>query len=258
MRTVAVIQARMGSTRLPGKIVADLAGRPLVLWTVAAVASVAGVDDIVVATTDEIEDDPFVALLPRAGLRVHRGPAHDVLRRVADAVAPLEPDVVLRQTGDNPFPDPDVMAAQLRRLDEGPFDYVGIAGLPLGIAAEAVRAPAVWTADREATEPADREHVLPFVRTRPERFAVGTLVGPPPWRHGRYTVDTESDLAFARSVAARLADTTSAPRLAELEAIVAADPALAGLNANVAQRSADDAELAPAGPGSGGVRQEKR
>src|SRR5829696_2021123 len=108
MRTIAVIQARMGSTRLPGKIVAPIRGRPLVLWTVAAVRDVAGVDELVVATTDRPEDDAFAARLRADGIRVHRGSAQDVLRRVADAVKPLRPDVVLRQTGDNPFPDPDV------------------------------------------------------------------------------------------------------------------------------------------------------
>src|SRR5512144_1390366 len=100
MKTVAVIQARMGSTRLPGKIVADIAGRPLALWTVRAVEAVDGVDEVVVATTDQPEDDPFAELLRTHGIRVHRGSARDVLSRVVDAIAPLAPDVVLRQTGD--------------------------------------------------------------------------------------------------------------------------------------------------------------
>jgi len=248
MRTVAVIQARMGSTRLPGKIAADIAGRPLALWTVRAVEAVDGVDEVVVATTDGPEDDPFAELLRAHGIRVHRGSARDVLSRVVDAVAPLAPDVVLRQTGDNPFPDPDVMAAQLRLVAGGPFDYVGIAGLPLGIGGEAVRASALEAAGREAVGAADREHVLPFVYARPERFAIGSLADPPPWRHRRYTVDTAADLAFARALAERLPAGGRLPRLADLEAIVAATPGLARVNEAIEQRGHDEAEPV-GGPG---------
>lgn len=242
MRTVAVVQARTGSTRLPGKVLLPIGQRPLILWTIDAVAAVPGVDDLVVATTDQPEDDSLAALLASRGIRVHRGPVRDVLRRVVDAVRPLAPDVVLRQTGDNPFPDPDVMAAQRVRLVDGPFDYVGVAGLPLGIGAEAVRADTLDTADREALAAAEREHVLPFVYARPERFRIGSLAPPPPWRHPRYTVDTEADLALACALADRLPADRGPARLADLEAIVAAEPGLAALNLRVEQRSPREAE----------------
>lgn len=243
MRTIAVIQARMGSTRLPGKILEPIEGRPLLAWTIAAVRAVPEVDDVVLATTDRPEDDAVAEAMRVLDMRIHRGSVHDVLRRVADAVRPLEPDVVLRQTGDNPFADPEIMAAQLVRLDEGPFDYVGIAGLPLGIGGEAVRAEALWIADREATAAADREHVLPFVYARPERFAIGSLTMPPAWRHPRYTVDTPADLAFARAVAASLPGRRPPASLATLESIVAGGTGLAELNATVSQRGHHEAEL---------------
>jgi spore coat polysaccharide biosynthesis protein SpsF (cytidylyltransferase family) len=253
--TVAVIQARLGSTRLPGKTLLELAGRPLIRWTIAAVAAVPGIDELVVATTDEPGDDALAERLDGEGVRIHRGPTHDVLRRVADAVRPFTPRVVLRQTGDNPFPDPEIMAAQLGRLEEGPFDYVGIAGLPFGIGAEAVRAEVLDAADAEATDVAEREHVLPFVYRRPERFRVGALEGAaiPAWRHGRYTVDTPADLAFAGALAERVlaAGLGRPPRLADLEAIVAEDPRLATMNVDIEQRDHRVAQLVPA-------RQEER
>jgi spore coat polysaccharide biosynthesis protein SpsF len=242
MRIVAVIQARMGSTRLPGKVLEEIRGRPLVLWTVAAVAAVPGLADLVVATTDRPDDDAFADLLRGHGIRVHRGSALDVLSRVVDAVAPLEPDVVVRQTGDNPFPDPEIMAAQVAPVVAGTFDYVGIAGLPLGIGAEAVRASVLAIAGREAETAAEREHVLPFVYARPDRFAIGSLAEPPGWRHPRYTVDTPADLAFARSLAAHLPDGDRPPRLAELEEIVAGHPELDAMNRGVDQRGHDVAE----------------
>jgi spore coat polysaccharide biosynthesis protein SpsF (cytidylyltransferase family) len=255
MRTIAVIQARMGSTRQPGKVLADIEGRPLILWTIGAVSDVAGLDDLVIATTDQATDDPFAEMLQAHGVRVHRGPAHDVLRRVADAVEPLRPDVVLRQTGDNPFADPDVMGAQLAHLAAAGLDYVGIAGLPIGIGAEAVRAEALRIANREAVELAEREHVLPFVNTRPDRFRFEPLPNPPAAVHRRFTVDTEDDLAFARALAARLGERSRPPRIADLEAIVAAEPALREINMHVEQRSPRTSELGtfrvPTGPKEG-------
>ena len=251
MRTIAVIQARMGSKRVPGKILDDIEGRPLIFWAINAMRAVPGLDDLVIATTDEPADDPFAERMAAAGVRVHRGSTYDVLRRVADAVRPLRPDVVVRQTADNPFPDPDVMGAQVRRLVDGEFDYVGIAGLPIGIGAEAVRLAALETADAEATDVAEREHVLPFLYTRPDRFRIGTLVPPPPWRHPRYTVDTDEDMAFAQAIAARLGARQQPVRLAELEAIVAAEPDLAELNRDVVQRHHRTAELRPAASEAG-------
>lgn len=243
MRVVGVIQARTGSTRLPGKVLEPIEGRPLVAWTIAAVTAVRGLDDLVVATTDDASDDRLADAVAALGVRVHRGPVFDVLRRVADAVRPLSPGVVLRQTGDNPFPDPALMAAQVGRLLDGPFDYVGIAGLPLGIGGEAVRMAALDAADHEATAVAEREHVLPFVYTHPERFRIGALENVPPWRHGRYTVDTERDLEFARVLAARMPAAGRPPRLADLEAVVAADPTLGDLNRAVEQRGHGTAQL---------------
>src|SRR5258706_2268895 len=188
MRTIAVIQARMGSTRLPGKILEPIEGRPLLAWTVAAVRAVPEVDDVVLATSDRPEDDAVLEAMRDLDVRVHRGSVHDVLRRVADAVRALEPDVVLRQTGDNPFVDPEVMSAQLVRLDEGPFDYVGIAGLPLGIGGEAGRGRALLISRLGTAEPGRPGHRLPLVPSPPPRLCLPALSQPPPWRPPRFTV----------------------------------------------------------------------
>jgi spore coat polysaccharide biosynthesis protein SpsF (cytidylyltransferase family) len=242
VRTVAVIQARTGSTRLPGKVLEPIGGLPLIAWTIAAVSAVPGVDAIVLATTDSPGDDPLAEMIERRGdMLLHRGSTHDVLGRVWGAISPLEPDIVIRQTGDNPFADPDIMAAQFRHLIDAGLDYVGIAGLPYGIGAEVVRIEALRAAHEEATEAADREHVLPYVYGQPERFRVGALEEPPPWHHSRYTVDTEADLALARALADRWG-AGPPTRLADLEAIVAAEPGLAALNAKIPQRDRTHAQ----------------
>jgi spore coat polysaccharide biosynthesis protein SpsF len=123
----------------------------------------------------------------------------------------------------------------------GGFDYVGTSGYPLGIAAEVARASALETAAREATAPAEREHVMPFLYGHPERFRLGSLPVAAATRHSRYTVDTSEDLAFARALAARIGHPPPV-RLAELEAIVAREPGLADLNADVRQKPWQEVE----------------
>lgn len=246
-RIVAVIQARMASTRLPGKVLAEIEGVPLLAWTVGGVRAIPGVTHTIVATTEEAVDEPVAALARDLGVAVHRGSTHDVLARCFDAVAPFDPDVVIRQTADNPFPDPGVAEDQVRALVERDLDYVGIDGWPLGIAAEACRFAALAAANVEATEAADREHVMPFVYRRPERFRIGSApragAGPTAAATARYTVDTDADLAFARSLAARLGDGPPVS-LGELEAIIESEPELLEINADVAQKQWQEAQPA--------------
>lgn len=235
-----MIQARTGSTRLPGKVLADIEGRPLFAWTLAAFRAVPAIGEVVLATTGEAADDALAAAAARLG-PVHRGPVRDVLARVWGAAAPYAPDLVVRGTADNPFPDPAVIARQVERCREGPFDYVGTAGWPLGIAAEVARAEALAAAALEASTPAEREHVMPFLYTRPDRFRIGVLEGPASPFHSRYTVDTDEDLAFARGLAAGLGHGPPV-YLDELEAIVAARPELRHLNRDVRQKRWQEVE----------------
>jgi len=238
-RTIAVIQARMGSTRLPGKVLEPVGDRSLLAWTVAGVRAIPDLSLVIVATTTESEDDVLVAAAEALGVGVHRGPVHDVLTRCFEAVEPFEPDLVVRQTADNPFPDPSIAAAQISTLIEHGLDYVGIAGWPIGIAAEVCRMEALTAAMREATAAADREHVMPYLYRHPQRFGIGALPRTAPIPAGgersRFTVDTPADLELARALAERLGHAPPV-RLDELEAIMADEPALALVNAAVVQK----------------------
>jgi spore coat polysaccharide biosynthesis protein SpsF len=238
---VAVIQARMGSTRLPGKVLMPIDGVPLLSWTVSGVRAIRGVSSVVVATTTDPDDDAVATLAVDLGVSIHRGSSHDVLARCADAVTPFQPDVVIRQTADNPFPDPAVAEDQVRVLLDGDLDYVGIDGWPLGIAAEACRYSALAVANREATDRADREHVMTYLYRQRERFRIGRSprrlgAGRAAGPTARYTVDTEADLAFARALAARLPDGPPV-HLSELESIIEDSPELIQINSGVAQHS---------------------
>jgi len=236
----AVIQARMGSTRLPGKTLALIGGRPLIFWTIRALQAVPGIDHLVVATTTDPLDDQLVATLD-GRVAVHRGSVHDVLSRVWDAASPSGPDLIVRETADNPFGDPGIVQAQIDRCRDGGFDYVGPAGWPRGLAAEVARASALEYAYLHATDAAEREHVMPYLYTHPERFRAGALAPTTPPPEGRFTVDTAEDLAFARAVADRLGAAEYAT-LEALRAVIAAEPGLLAINAEVRQKTWQEAE----------------
>lgn len=239
-RVFAVIQARMGSSRLPGKVLSDIEGCPLLAWTLAAYRAVPSIDDVVVATTVEPADDVLAAAAAAYG-PVFRGDPADVLARMTAAAAPYHPDFVVRGTADNPFPDPGVIAAQVALCVDGGYDYVGGAGYPPGIAAEVMAMGALEAADREALETAERQHVTPFIYRRPSRFRLCSLPPATPAGRGRYTVDTADDLKFVRELAARFRHAPPV-RMLELEAILATEPGLVEINAGVHQRSWDEVE----------------
>lgn len=240
--TIAVVQARMGSRRLPGKVLARIGDRPLILWTLAALSEVGPLDGIVVATTSQPEDEPLVSLLRDRSWQVHRGPSRDVLTRCWEAVAPAGPAFVVRVTADNPFIDPELVTAQIELAVNGGYDYVGGSGWPIGTAAEVATGAALEAAFHEATDPAEREHVMPFLYNRPERFRITQVPPPDPSIPGRFTVDTAEDLAFARAVAQRLDQAGGPPTAPALARIVQAEPALLDINRGVRQKAWQETE----------------
>lgn len=213
MRSVAIIQARMGSTRLPGKVLTDLAGRPMLEHVVRRVTGARGVDAVCVATTELARDDAVARLGERCGAEVFRGSEDDVLGRYAQAARRLDARLVIRVTADCPLYDPDLLAEMLAARARlvaatGPVDYYsncGVRTYPRGLDTEILPAEVLAAADREATLPVEREHVTPFVRNRPERFRLEDHLNPDgDWSAWRWTVDEPEDLELARRIYAEL------------------------------------------------------
>lgn len=229
MTAVVVLQARLGSQRLPGKVLAPLAGWPLLEYCITRLRA-AEVGPVVVATTTRPEDAAVIATAARLGARTLAGPQDDVLERFAlVARAHPEAEVILRATADNPFVDLGTAARILKALSEG-ADYGVEEGLPLGTAVEGVRREVLLRAQREATTPYDREHVTPWVRRADDVVRV-TPAAPPEFRAAdlQLTVDTPADLAFARRLAEALAKDGLDPRVAPLSRVIAAARRLAPL-----------------------------
>jgi spore coat polysaccharide biosynthesis protein SpsF (cytidylyltransferase family) len=234
--TGIIVQARTGSTRLPGKVLADLAGAPALIRLFERLKRVGGGPRIVLATSALPADDPVAELARQTpGIDLWRGPEQDVLKRYADAARHFDLDPVIRITGDCPLIEPDTIEAVLARFGSGAFDYADNLvprTFAHGCDVQVVSRKALEIADREAVAADEREHVLPFVNRRPERFAaVHVTRDGTPCPELRITLDYPEDLVLIRAIYERLYTANPAFGLEDILALRAAEPALFEVNA---------------------------
>ncbi len=228
---VAIVQARMGSTRLPGKTLALLAGKPMLAHILERVQAVPLVDRVVVATTTHPEDDAIAALARDLGVTVYRGAAEDVLDRFYRCALEARAHTIVRITADDPFKDPALLQAMLERwirLWPG-LDYLSNTlepTYPEGLDLEIFSMDALTRAWREATLPADREHVTPYIWRHPHRFRLYSWKQERDLSHLRWTVDYPEDLAFAQAVYQRLYPQKPLFLMEDILALLEAEPHL--------------------------------
>ncbi|HEY8721825.1 glycosyltransferase family protein [Pengzhenrongella sp.] len=209
MSVVAVIQARFGSSRLPGKVLEDVGGRPMLEKVIQRVFRATSVDDVIVATTDSVTDDSVSAVARGVGATVHRGSTLDVLDRFKTAIGLYDDaDLVVRVTADCPFVDPGLIDDAVAKLRSTDADFVAnrlpppfARTYPVGLDVEVTTAAAIRCAWREATEPHQREHVMPYLYDPPGRFRVSILDLAEDLSNFRWTVDTRADLLAVRALA---------------------------------------------------------
>lgn len=203
----------MTSTRLPGKVLADFAGAPMLAYMLRRVRRAESLDGIWLATTENKTDDPVAALGDDMAVPVFRGNEMDVLGRYATAAAAAKADIIVRLTADCPMIDPVLIDQAVAALVEGSYDYLSNAihlTYPDGLDVEVFSRAALDIADREAAEPFHREHVTPYMRTGvyPDLpagdFKVGHMTAPADFSHLRWTVDTAEDLERLRTLCAEL------------------------------------------------------
>jgi spore coat polysaccharide biosynthesis protein SpsF len=199
-----LLQARLASTRLPGKALELIEGRTLLEHCLRRLEQ-GGVARVVLATTWLDEDSTLCDVASRLGIAVFRGSDTDVLGRMAGAAQAFDLNPIVRATGDNPAVDIEAPGRVLAALNGLHADYVCEDGLPYGAAVEAVTREALLRADREARDPDDREHVTTWVKRRGDLWNLAFPAPPMPLRQPnlRLTVDTPADLAHVRSLFAR-------------------------------------------------------
>ncbi len=215
--TIVVLQARMGSTRLPGKALLPLGGSSLLEQAMARLALVAA--DLRVLATDEASARSLAPAAERRGFELLVGPAEDVLARYCLAVARFRPDLVLRATGDNPLVSHELATLLLKRREERPSDYAGFLGMPVGMGVVLAAADARRRAEAEAREPAEREHVCPYLYGHPELFRVDRPEAPAEYLlpEARVTVDTAADYESVLRIYGSLYDGRPIPSAVLLE-----------------------------------------
>jgi spore coat polysaccharide biosynthesis protein SpsF len=204
-RVVAILQARMGSTRLPAKIFAEIIGQPMIGLIVSRLRLARLVDEFVIATTCLPEDQRIEDYAKTNGIACTRGSKDDLLDRYYQAAATFQADVVVRLTSDNPLLDAEFLDWTTSHfLSERPaYDYVDTVHsktFPLGMSVEVVEIHALETAWKEDKNAAWREHCTPFIYRHPERFRLWHLRSQDDYSSMRWTVDTPEDLAFVRLV----------------------------------------------------------
>lgn len=205
MKTVAIVQARMASTRLPGKVLVDIAGKPLLAWLIQRVNSTSGIDQVVVATTDTSVDDVLADWITRvARTACFRGDEDDVLARFYDCAKLYAADLVVRVTADDPLKDPAIIQRAIDEFRRIPsLDYCSNTidpTYPEGLDIEVLRFSALEKAHVEATLRSDKEHVTPYIWRQPEIFQILNFCYHRDLSSWRWTVDTPADLNLMRAI----------------------------------------------------------
>jgi spore coat polysaccharide biosynthesis protein SpsF len=237
VNVVAVIQARMGSTRLPGKVLAPIAGQSMLALVCRRVRRATRIDRLVVATTDAPADEPIIDECERLAVDVFRGSETDVLRRYREAAQRHAADAVVRITADCPLIDPEVIDTVVAAFLDLLPDYASNTlrrTWPRGLDTEVMTAAALARADREATEPYERVHVTPYLYRHPELFRLHAVTAQEDRSAARWTVDAPEDLALVRAVCERVDPVAASWR--DVWELVAREPAVAALNRNVRQK----------------------
>lgn len=244
MKVVAIIQARMGSTRLPGKVMKTLGGRTVLGHVIFRIKACPLVNEVVVATTTQAQDDIILEESKRFGAKVSRGSEEDVLARYYFAAKEAEGDIIVRITSDCPLFDPlllEAMLTQFHKIREegGSVDYLSNIlerTYPQGLDAEIFLFPILEKAYYEAELPFQREHVTPYIYGHPELFKLINYYSPVNFSSHRWTLDTIEDWQLIEAIYSALYKQSKIFTTQEVLNFLAERPDIVLLNAHITQK----------------------
>lgn len=241
MKFVATIEARMTSSRLPGKVLAPLGGRPALEVMVERLRKIERLDQIVIATTVNATDDPLQSLAERLGVGIWRGSEDDVLQRVLDAARAYEADVIVEFTGDCPLIDPEIAAQVIDTYQRAKVDYVSnvmTRSYPMGMETQVFARSILEDVARRTQDAHDHEHVSLYIYRNPQLYSLHNVAAPEALTRPdlRLTLDTKEDLAVIAAVYEALASKSPVFSLAEMLAFLDANPAIAAINSAIQHR----------------------
>jgi spore coat polysaccharide biosynthesis protein SpsF len=241
--TVGILQARMSSSRLPGKVLLPVGEEPMVGRQIDRLARVRGIDNLVVATSDDASDDLLVEYLESRGVPVVRGSLNDVLDRFITVLDEFGPESVVRLTADCPLVSPAVADQVISEFHASGADYASNTlqpTFPDGLDVEVVKADVLRWVAANSTDPHEREHVTLGVYRRPERFSLLNVRGSSDFSDLRWTVDNSDDLEFVRSVYSRLYLENPEFEFEDVLSLLRAEPSLSRTNRDAGRNVALD------------------
>ena len=239
MKVVGIIQARMGSTRLPGKVLKDLEGESVLARVVQRLRRATLINELLVATTDSPADDAITKECRRLGVPVFRGDENDVLDRYFRAAQLTKAEVIVRITADCPLIDPEVTDKTIAAFLEQKPAYASncaVRTYPRGLDTEVMTMQALERAWRSATQKYEREHVTPYIFEHPGEFKIVSVTADGDFSQHRWTVDTPEDLEFVRAIYSRLKDKAEF-RGPDVFALLEDEPALCEINRGIEQKA---------------------
>jgi spore coat polysaccharide biosynthesis protein SpsF len=234
LTTAIIVQARVGSTRLPGKVLLPLAGHTVLEEVLHRCRAIPGADLVVCAIPEGLADEVLVAPAMRAGAMVTRGSASDVLQRYRKAADEVGADIVMRVTSDCPLIDPALCGEVLALRAARDVDYAANnmpPGFPHGLDCEAFTAAALRRADDTALEPYEREHVTPWLRINPAITRAVLEGSGGAAAQQRWTLDFPEDYAFFQALFTKLPPLSAIPDWRATLAVIDAHPEISSINA---------------------------
>lgn len=242
-RIVATIEARMTSSRLPGKVLMDAAGKPMLQHMIERLQKVPSLDGVVVATTVNATDDPVVELAEQLGVGCFRGSEDDVLKRVLDAARAHEVDVIVETTGDCPLIDPELVEACIQGYLAAGVDYVSNVlerTYPRGMDTQVFATDVLADVAARTDDPEDHEHVSLFIYRNPELYSLKNMPGGPELSDPELglTLDTPEDFELIKRIFEVLYPVDPDFRLADILALLKRDPELARINRHIERKHA--------------------
>lgn len=239
MKTVVIIQARMGSTRLPGKVMKQLKGKTVLQHVVDRVCEVNGIDQITIATTKQKIDDEIADESLKIGTTVYRGSEEDVLTRYYEAALESHADIIIRITSDCPLIDPAVISQILKFYQNSEYDYVSNTlsrTYPRGLDVEVFSFSSLKKAYDEALHPEYREHVTPYIYNNPERFNIYDYQSQENNSQYRWTLDTAEDWLLINKIYDALYEDDQVFGWMSIKEFMEQNPSLSEINAHVEQK----------------------
>lgn len=249
-RTVSIIQARMESKRLPGKVLMDIQGKPMLQRVFDRIAQAEVSDEIVIATSVEHSDDPIAEYCEEQNMSCFRGSPSDVLARYYNAAKEYGADIVVRFTADCPLLDPTIIQKVVTACKLGKHEYVSNVlppTYPDGLDTEVFSFESLKRLHVEATLPSEREHVSTYIHKNPHLFRTLNVENSEDLSHLRWTVDRDVDLAFVREVYRHLSNHLFGMK--EVLALLDEHPELQKLNEGI-ERNEGHASYLKSGSGS--------